>query len=180
MWEADRYDWVHLAGAETTPVGVPFALEMLRTAASASAADEAYRRIDNTVIVQGALYPAALPTAACIVAMLATCTPVARVRALELLEQISGGESEPGDEEAIEGISKEVLFGFSVYVDLLEHGIDMEREPCVELVLSCAQRQQELRDRVRFYLQKLGRDRTASARVREYASRRLSETAAAW
>ena len=180
LWQSERYDWANLKGAGKAPTGVPLALEMLRTAASEKDADDAYWQIDNTVVVQGALYESALPTAACIVTMLATCTPVSRIRVLELLDQISGATAEPGQERLVAQINDEVIRGFGVYAGLLQHGTDMERELCVELALSCAQGERILRDRVRFYLQRLSSDSETSQRVRDYAMKRLNEAETEW
>jgi hypothetical protein len=177
VWECERYDWSRLDAAQGTSASiVPEALEALRTATSEDAAREAYWRLDNTVVVQGRLFEAALPTAACIITILGSSTSeVARVRLVELLEQISGGETQPDRTGLLISIRREIRRGFGIFVGLLQYGVELERELCVDLLISCALGESELLDRVRFYLRKLSLDPGASERVRGYASARLSD-----
>src|SRR5256885_12610401 len=84
MWEIERYNWSILR-ASGNASGVPHAIRSLLAAASEDEADRWYWKIDNTVIVQGALYEAALPTIRCLIVGLPICSPYARERVLELL-----------------------------------------------------------------------------------------------
>ena len=168
VWESERYDWSTLS-ALGSGIAVPQALEKLRVATTESEARDAYWRIDNTVVVQGALYDAAVPAAACIVNTIAVSTSVAGPFLIELLQQISDGEPREGNEPIAVAINKEVRRGFGIYAALLQYGTDFERELCVDLVVSCARGETELRERSQFYLQRLATDVTASVRVRDYA-----------
>jgi hypothetical protein len=175
-WETERYDWSKIPAAGTSAEDVPQALELLRRATNEEEAREAYWRLDNTVVVQGRLHGAALPTAACIVNVLAAAaSEVSRMRLLELLQQISDGEPQEGERQIVAAINKEVCRGFGIYAGLLQYGAQMERELCVDLLVSCAHADSELKDRVRFYLERLCGDASSSARVREYAAGRLSQ-----
>jgi hypothetical protein len=155
--------------------GVPQALEALRVATAEEEARDAYWRIDNTVVVQGALFDAALPTAACVVTVLAASTSVARPFLLELLQQISDGEPPEGNQDLAVAINEEVRRGFGIYAALLQYGNDFERELCVDLAVSCARGEADLQERCRYYLRRLENDSTTSPRVRDYADGRLRQ-----
>lgn len=168
MWESERYDWT-LLEAVGGALDVPGALQSLAEATTEEEARAAYWRIDNTVVVQGSLRESALPTAACLVNILVSCTAVSRPFILELLQQISDGVPQAGKESIAAAINSEVRRAFGVYAGLLQTGSDFERELCVDLAVSCARFEIELIDRVRFYLERLATDPTTSNRVREYA-----------
>ena len=174
VWESERYDWAKL-DAVGSAIGVPQALDALHAAMTEDEATDAYWQIDNTVVVQGSLREAAVPTAVCIVNMLATATAVSRPFLIELLQQISDGKPQAGHERIAIAINDEVRRGFGVYAALLQHGTDFERELCVDLVVSCARGDAALRARVGFYLQRLAEDPTASSRVHDYAEGRLRQ-----
>jgi hypothetical protein len=151
MWEAERYDWPRLR-AQGSAAGVPAALEALQNAASTEEAERAYWRIDNTVVVQGALYEAAAPTAACTVIALGRCSPPARRFLLELLVQMAAGEPAPEELKAGGGAIRgaclaEVRNGVALYLDLLERGDDEERGWCGELLGRSAEVDPALRPR---------------------------------
>jgi hypothetical protein len=156
MWEAERYDWSKLR-AQGTAIGVPAALEAIQKASTAEEAEEAYWRIDNTVIVQGALHESAAATAACAITLLPRCLPPGRAFLLELLMQIATGEPAP-DETPIAGdsvgqlCSREIRSGYALYLDLLERGDDDERGWCADLVGTCVRHDQSLLNRTAWYL----------------------------
>lgn len=152
------------------------ALERLRVAKTEEDATQAYWEIDNVVIVQGALYEAALPTARSILPSITSAASVtAREKLIELLQQISAGETADGGESLVHEINKEVLRGFVVYVDLLQHGTELEREFCIELLMDCVDGEPALRDSVAFYFSQLLEDASASEHVHEFALVRLRE-----
>jgi len=66
MWEYRRHKWESLRSAASAR-DIPETIERLRLAATEEEASNAYWRIDNEVIIQGALFEAALPTAMCLV-----------------------------------------------------------------------------------------------------------------
>lgn len=161
-WEAERYDWSRLR-AMGSASGIPGALAALQSATSEQDARSAYWKIDNTVIVQGALYEAALPTTACAVSVLARCTSESRPWCLELLVQLGSGQPEPSELEATNGrlqelCAQELSRGFSLYLDFLENGTEDERESCVDLLGLCARSDTSLRARVNWYLNRLLRE----------------------
>src|SRR5688572_616100 len=96
MWVKDKYIWANLRSSESAS-RIPDAILQLQTATTKDDADRAYWKIDNEVIVQGALYEAALPTATCLLSALLNCTDVARPKLLELLFQLGNGEPHPSE-----------------------------------------------------------------------------------
>jgi hypothetical protein len=158
-WEPDRYDWASLR-AQGAGEQVPAALRALQEASVDEEAERAYWRIDNTVVLQGALYEAALPTITCGLVILQRCTPVARPWILELLVQLGGGKPAPdevalGNTELRNLCLVELARGEAVYFDLLENGSECERRHCVDLLGLCATRDPLLRERVLWYFRKL-------------------------
>lgn len=91
-WEIEYYDWSQLE-ANGGALEVPGAIKALESAVTNETALRAYWKIDNTVIVQGAVYSAALPTVRCLLSSLLRSTAVGRPHILELLVQIGGGEA---------------------------------------------------------------------------------------
>lgn len=157
--ELERFDWARLR-AQGSAERVPGALEALASASSDAEARDAYWKIDNTVVVQGALYEAAVATAACTTVVLHRCHPPARARALELLVQLGSGDTAPsehevGDSDIRERCLAELLSGFSLYVHLLEDGTRAEKGHCVDLLGLCCSADQSLCARVTWHLKKL-------------------------
>jgi hypothetical protein len=158
-WEVERYDWSALR-ASGSARGVPDAIRALQVAASEQEAERAYWRIDNTVVVQGALFEAALPTAACVVGVLPRCSEAARSWVLELLVQLGGGEPAPsevqvGNVDLQKLCVRELARGVALYFDLLENDDDALRASCVDLLGICAREDASLRIRVCWYLERL-------------------------
>jgi len=161
MWELERHDWVHLR-ASGSAHNVPVAIMALLNANNETDADKAYWRIDNTVVVQGALFEAAVATAQCLVVGLAECTLAARPRVLELLLQLSSGEDAPEETEL--GTSDlagqciaQVCLAVSILLKVLESGTLDEQSSCVDLLGLCARRNPALRPRVRWYFERYQR-----------------------
>ena len=96
IWERERYDWASLR-AMGSAVTVPKALQRILESTNEAEATSAYWLIDNVVVVQGSLYEAALPAAACLVVALAHCGLPARPKILELLVQIGAGKPDPSE-----------------------------------------------------------------------------------
>lgn len=141
-WEADRHNWSALRAAGSAS-GIPRAIISLQSAASKDDADAAYWQIDNTVTVHGSVYESALPTTACLLISLASCTDAARPRILELLVQIGAGE--PADVEIgaensniVAACLQEIARGVPIFVNILERSLDSdERSSCVDLLGLC-------------------------------------------
>ena len=158
-WDLERYDWARLR-AQGSAEGVPRALTALASASTEAEARDAYWRIDNTVVVQGALYEAAVATAACAVVMLHVCSAPGRPRLLELLVQLGSGEPAPselqaGNADIQERCMMELLRGVSTYFHLLESGSNREREHCVDLLGLCCGLDASLLPRTRWYFERL-------------------------
>jgi hypothetical protein len=156
MWEIDRYDWRNLR-AQGTADRVPEAIMQLVRAKTQEEAEGAYWKIDNTVVVQGALHESAVPTARCLVIGLQQCTAAARPRILELLVQLAGGE--PSREELARGNDslarhcvRELYLAAGCFLALFETGTEEEKSFCVDLLGLCAREYPELRSRVHWYL----------------------------
>lgn len=155
-WEQDRYSWATLR-ANMSAENIPTAIESLRTASSQLKSEQAYWKIDNTVIVQGALFEAALPVVSCLLEALLRCTDVSRPYILELLVQIGSGEPsmkemEAGNTELDMLCRRELCLGVSLYFDLLENGTDEERIHCVDLLGICSDFESSLKNRFLWYL----------------------------
>jgi len=174
VWEFERIDWAAFEVCPGTDVNsVPGALAALLTAADADQALKAYWKLDNVVVVQGRAYSAALPTAQCAVQILASGPrPEARVRVVELSEQLSGAGIPDGDEALLRDINRAIRRGFPCYAVLLQIGSELERELCTDLLIDCAQGDATLSKRVQYYIRRLVEDPKASARAREYALKR--------
>ncbi len=146
-WELSRHPWASL-GAAGSAAAVPDALRDLVGARDAAAARDAYWRIDNTVVVQGALHEAAEATASVAVVALGRCGPAGRARLLELLGQIGAGEA--ADADLVTRCQREVARGYPIYALLAE----TTREPeeltsVVDLLGISARADATLRSRVR-------------------------------
>jgi hypothetical protein len=142
-WELQRHEWSTLRAAGSA-AGVPNALRALAAASTPEEARRNYWRIDTTVVVDGAVYQAALATAACVLQALPQCTDISRRYALDLLVEIGGGvraqsEVAAGEANLVQRCLEEVVRGFPMYVDILERPRHPdERVACVDLVgLSC-------------------------------------------
>jgi hypothetical protein len=158
MWEVERFDWAALK-ASGSAVGVPAAIQRLTEAQDQSTAEAAYWAIDNTVVVQGALYEAALPAVSCLLAALQRSTPTGRPYILELLAQICGGTPIVWDQESARSLEEDCLEelgrGVSTFFDLLEHGTSDERCHAVDLLTICCLNDPSLRQRCLWYLEKV-------------------------
>lgn len=140
--------------------GVPSALADLQAATSPMAANDAYWGIDNVVVVQGSLYEAAVPAAACAVLALYQSTPVARPFVLELLGQLGMGTADPSEvaagnahlqKQCIQQLSR----GVAMYFALLRSGTEDERSSCVDLLGLCGTEDASLREQVLWHFERL-------------------------
>jgi len=143
-WVARRIlsltDWSSLRELSGDARRVPEAVEALAAADSEAAADKAYWRLDNRVVVQGQLFESALPLVPVLLALLAgDLAEPARASILELLFQIAAGE--PDESELLHGnqdlgvrCKTEVAKGLWLfYVDLLRP-IPAVRRLALELI----------------------------------------------
>ncbi len=157
---------------------MPDALIELGRARTSQAADAAYWRIDNVVVLQGALYEAAVATAAVLLVMLPAAEPAARPRVLELLQQFSDGESHPseinlGNLDLRRACLKELLRGYCLFEYWLGYGSEEEQLLCLDLIGACAAGDTALDARVRHTLHRCSESST-STNVREHAKRWLA------
>ncbi|QGJ70306.1 Hypothetical protein PBC10988_20010 [Planctomycetales bacterium 10988] len=113
--ELEKYDWQNLRIMCRKATHVPFALRKLIQAKTVKEVDEAYWRIENSVVVQGGLYQAALPTIKVLLAALIGSDPpfFVKVAALELIFQmVNGGvsaeEMEAGSHSLLEDCQQAV------------------------------------------------------------------------
>lgn len=96
--ESERYRWSELRSGSSAK-HVPDAIAKLARATTSREAYRHYWRIDNTVVVQGAVYEAALPTLAIALLELPTCTRFGLGPMLELVCQICWGDAAPSEVE---------------------------------------------------------------------------------
>jgi hypothetical protein len=151
MAQSASIDWKSLR-AMGSAEKIPEALSRLCHAENPEEATEAYWQIDNTVVVQGQLFEAAVPTCARLVEMLPTCSPAGRPRVIELLAQISRGEADQSEvEKDRSSLQREcmaiIVNGFDLYTSILAHGSDVERLYWLDLLGACAEFDPKYRDR---------------------------------
>lgn len=155
-WELQRHDWSSLR-ANGDASKVPEALIALQNATDEGEALRAYWRIDNVVVVQGALFEAAFPTVTALSIGLSNCTDVARPHILELLVQLVSGEptlSEriSGNEALAEDCRSVLPNALSTLFALLETAHPNEQMHCIDLLGMCAQVAPQAKDQVMWYL----------------------------
>jgi hypothetical protein len=159
-WELIRYNWSELR-AMSGASSVPNAFETLQAATDDDIARQAYWRIDNHVIVQGALYEAALPTTRCACHLLSECTQTSRVYMLELLVQLCTGEVDPseiskGNEQLAKNCRAQLIYIVETLFQILETGHETERIHCVDLLgIVCCEVDRRLVSRTDFYFNQL-------------------------
>jgi hypothetical protein len=185
IWEIHRYEWASVE-ALVDASRVPTALQRLMEAETEAQANAAYWQIDNNVVVQTALYPAALPTIKCLTTMLPVCPPVARRFILELMEQIGGGkgfgteespmptDESPGESEQYrllrQQCQRELLYSVGAFLSYLERGTPQEQILCIYLLATCALRDRSLKEQVVWHL-----NRYMAPRERDYGLVELVE-----
>lgn len=157
--ESLRFDWKSLRAAGSSE-GVPAAIERIRDARTHEEAIRAYRQIDNTVILQGALYEAAEHTIPCILSVLPDCTQFGRSYALDLLFQLGSGgthrdEIQAGNTELDDRCRAAVKLGVAMYFYFLEHGTPEESGFCADLIELFARDDETIALRGRWWLQRL-------------------------
>jgi hypothetical protein len=140
-------------------VHVPAAIQALLDAKTERDATAAYWRLDNTVVVQGALYEAALPTTHCLVVGLASCTAVARPRVLELLVQTAGGECsrvelEANNHDLPRACAAALRGALGTFLRVVELGTDIERALAVDVLGLCGRVAPETRDQIAWHMRR--------------------------
>lgn len=177
MWVINSYDWQGLRSAGISS-DVPQALIDLTTSQTREEAESAYWKLDNVVVRQGSLFPAAIPATAVLLEAIQRCVPEVRVTILELLVQIVSGETDPDEVGFGVDIKQlcldELVHGFSIVVHWLEVGITEEQYWCVDLTMVCGLHRSALRPRVRTVLGRL-RDETREVRLRELCDASLNQ-----
>jgi len=158
---------------------VPETLDKLKCATSKVEAERLYWKLDNCVVVQGALYEASVPTVICALTTLQRCTDIARPYILELLQIIGSGEAatteiENGNSNIYHQCMREIHHGTSVFFDLLEFGSTEERLLSVDLLYLCCGHDKSLIERVVWWFEWLQSQGIASKDV-VYIRRCLSE-----
>jgi hypothetical protein len=159
MWEQNRYDWGSLRSSESAS-RIPEAIFQLQHAITEEEADRAYWRIDNEVIVQGALYEAALPTIMCLVSALVECTDTARPKIIELLFQLGNGEPHSseialGNTELDSLCRREVCRGMPLFFAAIEKSSPDWLDLCVDILIICADEDSSLMPRIAWYLRRV-------------------------
>ena len=168
LTELLRVDWKSLR-ASGNAAEVPQAIVKLQHAQTAAEATSAYWRIDNTVIVQGALFESAEAAVPCLLSALYECTDFARPRILELLFQIGAGSAHreeilAGNFNLAENCRAAVKLGTSHYFHLLENGTTIESGFCADLIELCAKDDASLTARAKWWFERMiGRSTDASA-----------------
>lgn len=178
VWEFDRHDWSALdalGGAHR----IPDALDALSSATTAEAALAAYRRIENTVVVQGTPQESSVAAAACIVALLPGCSAVSRERLIDLLDEIATGYDETPEHQQ-RAIVAEIIKGFGLFLTLVQRGSDIECSMCMDLLLYCAQYEPSLRPQAEYYVERVSGDDSRSTDVRSFSARRLKYERERW
>ncbi|WP_437951431.1 hypothetical protein WME98_11795 [Sorangium sp. So ce296] len=160
IWEIERHDWSKLR-AEGSASQIPHAIRELQAAATEPEALAAYWKIDNTIVVQGQVYQAALAAVPCLLGVLLRCTDAARRHVLELLVQIGSGEVaaceiELGEADLVQRCLREIARGLPIYVDIIEHTANADECAfCVDLLgLSCGA-DHSLRERILWYFERV-------------------------
>ena len=135
MIEIDRYDW-DVLDAQPSARGVPTALKELLRSTTVESANEAYWRIDNTVVVQGFLYEAALPTIRALIRGVHESTSVARPLVLELMVQLASGTNGGAErqQQLVDACRAELVYSVGYFCFLLEFGTEDEQLSCVDLL----------------------------------------------
>ncbi|MEM7349608.1 MAG: hypothetical protein AAF657_02305 [Acidobacteriota bacterium] len=159
MWALERHDWSKLRAAGTV-VRVPRAICALRDAQSADEAAAAYWKIDNKVVVQGALYEAAVPAAECALAALPHSTEFGKPKLVELLYQLGNGESHPSEVEVgLPNLGElcriEICRGATMIFHLLETAEPDWLDLAVDLALLMVDQAPELSGKMRWYMERI-------------------------
>lgn len=152
-WEFSLLDWTR-RGAEGAHIAPEVVMGLL-SAASDSEAARAYWRLDGVVCANGLSYAAALPVTQMILSLLPACSLPARRRALELLGQISTGESHPDSPRVVQDCLDELL-NASWY---LLHGLQFDSIELtwlyVDLVGVLGEEYSDFREKARKYLDRV-------------------------
>lgn len=179
-WDIIRIPWMTYRGAEATE-RLPEVLLQLQDASTIAEAEQASSLIEMTVVVQGSLYEAAVPTVICLLSMIQRTTDAARPFMLELLVLIASGEpadseKENGNARVAETCMREIARGTALYAHLLEYGRGAERLHCIDLLGLCAQRDRSLKERVRWMYRRVLQYEN-NERIREFLEYWLRELA---
>jgi hypothetical protein len=180
-WELGRHDFskLHLSDG-TSARGVPDAIRELALAQDLQAARSGYRRLDNWIVVQGALYDAASAAAPCLVAALMTCGNSGRAYILDLLVQIGTGQSRaesssPDEDDLACRCLDEVARGMPIYCHIVETSGDPDvQAACVDLLGLCARSSRMMRERAAWYMRRVLAGRCTTG-VRALATNWLAE-----
>ncbi|WP_322067247.1 hypothetical protein [Burkholderia ubonensis] len=157
-WDLDRFNWPEYSTANGSAADVPAAIIGLGSAKSEDEADDFYWKIDNVVILQGSLYPSALPTIPCEIDAIQDATEVSRTRLLEILAQIglaSVKEDGHPDEDFRLACLCEISRGVSLYFHFIESENVDEVLNCIDLVSICAIHDRSLSSRAIWFLNKI-------------------------
>lgn len=142
IWAFRQFEWRNLRAAQSA-AHVPAAIMQLVDAKTSEDAQRAYWRIDNVVVVQGALYEAALPTTKCATIALAASGASGRTMLLELLVQLGSGvpdqtEIALGNHHIQSKCRLELCRAASLYFHYLQSGCAEDKMHCVDLLGLCA------------------------------------------
>ena len=138
--QLDRFPWSSPCCAEGPGTHVPDELRKMAVAQDEESGSRAYWALDNSVVVQGSLYEAAQWIVFALLGALKVGSEVGRKLSLELLIQMSWGESNPdavarGHADLGGVVRAEVGLGLATFYDLLGSSDDDEvRDSVLELI----------------------------------------------
>ncbi len=95
LWDLDRVDWAQAWTATGSGESIPQVLRTLSVVDAMDAGWEVYWQLDNVVVVQNTLYPAAEYVVPFLLRLAAFGDQLPRLFAIELLIQIAAGEGDP-------------------------------------------------------------------------------------
>lgn len=147
--------WQRLRTINGTAEDVPGALTALATAADEMAADRAYWRLDNRVVVQGQLFESAFGVVQVLLALLTGPLSLpAKRRAVDLLLQIGGGvtdstEPSTGNQDLAERCRKSMQSAIWKFYELALDDDFRVRQAALQLVTCVDQDHRRLRRALR-------------------------------
>ncbi|NYI06672.1 hypothetical protein [Allostreptomyces psammosilenae] len=156
--EIGRHDWPSLQGVAGDARALGPALHALLGADGREAALDAARRVERVIDGQGLLCEASEAVASCLVHGLWSRSQHNEDLILGILSDISAGTVDDTDPECYGPVSvdrcmSEICRGFPAYVEILENGVKSEsRRACIDLILMCGLRCEEMRERALHHL----------------------------
>ncbi len=156
--EIQRYDW-HSFRANGEIEHVPKALFELHSSSTKEDAENAYNKIDNTVITNGLVHQAAIPVTTCLLSILFNCKEAARESVLDLLVEITSGQPAESEisaenESVVDDCIRELCRGVSHIFQIFENGKEREKLLCIDLLGVMSMHDSLLKNRVIWWFNK--------------------------